>query len=109
MRLFEARRLLTFSALRMGAYSRWTLIQGWALIRINTVKIFNKQLLCLSFLSYCSFTKHDRETTASLLRNTSANFIEFLVSLLSGSVLMGASRYEAKEGCFQIVMFNDVH
>ena len=22
---------------------------------------------------------------------------------------MGASRYEAKEGCFQIVMFNDVH
>ena len=30
-RLFEAGRLLTFSAFRMGAYSRW------ALIRINTV------------------------------------------------------------------------
>ena len=30
-RLFEAGRLLTFSAFRMGAYSRWTLI------RINTV------------------------------------------------------------------------
>ena len=30
-RLFEAVRLLTFSAFRMGAYSRW------ALIRINTV------------------------------------------------------------------------
>ena len=30
-------RLLTFSAFRMGAYSRWALIQGWALIRINTV------------------------------------------------------------------------
>ena len=30
-------RLLTFSAFRMGAYSRWTLIRGWALIRINTV------------------------------------------------------------------------
>ena len=29
--------LLTFSAVRMGIYSRWTLIQGWALIRINTV------------------------------------------------------------------------
>ena len=34
-------------------------------------------------------------------------FIEFLVSLLSGSVFMGTSRYEAKVGCFQIVMFND--
>ena len=31
-------RLLTFSAFRMGAYSRWALIRGWAPIRINTVK-----------------------------------------------------------------------
>ena len=30
-------RLLTFSALRMGGYSRWALIRGWALNRINTV------------------------------------------------------------------------
>jgi len=30
-------RLLTFSAFRMGAYSRWALIRGWGLIRINTV------------------------------------------------------------------------
>ena len=36
-RLFEAARLLTFSAFRMGAYSRWALIRGWALIRINTL------------------------------------------------------------------------
>ena len=36
-RLFEAGHLLTFSAFRMGAYSRWALIRGWALIRINTV------------------------------------------------------------------------
>ena len=36
-RLFEAGRLLTYSAFRMGAYSRWALIRGWALIRINTV------------------------------------------------------------------------
>ena len=36
-RLFEAGCLLTFSACRMGAYSRWALIRGWALIRINTV------------------------------------------------------------------------
>ena len=39
-RLFEAGRLLTFSAFRMGAYSRWALIRGWALIRINTVGSF---------------------------------------------------------------------
>ena len=36
-RLFEVGRLLTFSAFRTGAYSRWALIRGWALIRINTV------------------------------------------------------------------------
>ena len=36
-RLFEAGRLLTFSAFRMGAYSRWALIRGWTLIRINAV------------------------------------------------------------------------
>ena len=30
-------RQLTFSAFRMGAYSRWAPIRGWALIRINTV------------------------------------------------------------------------
>ena len=38
-RLFEAVRLSTFSAFRMGAYSRWALTRGWALIRINTVYI----------------------------------------------------------------------
>ena len=36
-RVFEAGRLLTFSAFRMGAYSRWALICSWVLIRINTV------------------------------------------------------------------------
>ena len=30
-------RLLTFSAFWMGAYSKWALIRGWALFRINTV------------------------------------------------------------------------
>ena len=29
---FEAGRLLTFSAFSVGAYSRWALIRGWALI-----------------------------------------------------------------------------
>ena len=36
-RLFVAGCLLAFSAFRMGAYSRWALIRGWALSRINTV------------------------------------------------------------------------
>ena len=36
-RLFEAGRLLNFSAFRMGAYSRWALIRGWTLIRINAL------------------------------------------------------------------------
>ena len=36
-RLLEVGRLLTFSTFRVGAYSRWALIQGWALKRINTV------------------------------------------------------------------------
>ena len=44
--LFEAGRLLTFSAFRMGAYSRWALIRGWALIRINTVFLFFLPLFC---------------------------------------------------------------
>ena len=46
--LFEAGRLLTFSAFRMGAYSRWALIRGWALIRINTVHSLWLQSICPS-------------------------------------------------------------
>ena len=37
--LFEAGLLLTVSASRMGAYLRWALIRGWALIQINTVRM----------------------------------------------------------------------
>ena len=36
-RFFGTGRLLPFSAIRMGAYSRWALIRGSALIWINTV------------------------------------------------------------------------
>ena len=39
--LFEAGCLLTFSAFRMDAYSRWALIRGWALIRINRVYYYS--------------------------------------------------------------------
>ena len=47
---FEAGRLLTSSAFGMGAYSRWALIRGWALIRINTV--FKAKIRFPSFLAY---------------------------------------------------------
>ena len=50
VRLFEAGRLLTFSAFRMGAYSRWALIRGWALIRINMVSTFPLQWRLLHVL-----------------------------------------------------------
>ena len=38
-------RLLNFWTLRMGAYSRWAIIRGWALIRINTVFPFSESEL----------------------------------------------------------------
>ena len=50
-RLFEAGRLLTFPAFRMGAYSRWALIRGWAPIRINTV-CWKKRSREMFFLPY---------------------------------------------------------
>ena len=43
--LFEAGCSLTFSAFRMGAYSRWTLLRGWVLFRKNTVITFFISLL----------------------------------------------------------------
>ena len=36
-RVFEVGHLLTSSAFRMGAYLKWALIRGWAIIQINTV------------------------------------------------------------------------
>ena len=54
-RLFEARRLLTFSAFSMGAYSRRALIRGWVLIRINMVNSFNKSSSEISIKSLVIF------------------------------------------------------
>ena len=42
--LFEAGCFLTFSAFRMGAYSRRAIIRGWRLMRINTVSPRRYQL-----------------------------------------------------------------
>ena len=47
--------LLTFSAFRMGTYSRWVLNRGWALIRINTVCIkMGGKTMCLQLVNESS-------------------------------------------------------
>ena len=67
-RLFEAGRLLTFSAFRMGAYSRWALIRGWALIRINTVFTTYLQFLLLRKLNVSLVsTRSAKKNTLPLL------------------------------------------
>ena len=77
--LFEAGRLLTFSAFRMGAYSRWALIRGWVLIRINTVLYSDK---CKEHrISFVKDEPHfaptgnepERVTSAKLLGLTTVN------------------------------------
>ena len=40
--------LLTFSAFRIGAYSRWVLIRGWALIRINPDRVLRSIALLIT-------------------------------------------------------------
>ena len=47
--IFEDGRSLPFSAFSVGAFSRWLLIQGWALIRINVVNNWACSLMfCLT-------------------------------------------------------------
>ena len=49
--LFEAGRLLTFSAFRMGAYLRWVLIRGWTPIRIKYSNLEGLEFLLSKFLA----------------------------------------------------------
>ena len=43
----------------MGAYSRWALIRGWALIRINTVATTREKLVdLLSQMQLCNDLHH---------------------------------------------------
>ena len=51
-RLFEAGSLLYFYDFGMGAYSRWALIRGWALIRIITLSL----VICVSWVRETHFT-----------------------------------------------------
>ena len=77
-RLFEAGRLLTFSAFRMGAYSRWALIRGWALIRINTVlcNIFLVARANVSILMLVSLCKDLKMGETGLRANCLPNLLE---------------------------------
>ena len=40
---------------RLGAYSKWVLIGGWALIRINTVISTDKEIILEKFFLNFSF------------------------------------------------------
>ena len=51
--LFEGGRLFNFWTSRVGAYSRWALIRGWALNRINTVLAFVKVTSLVSIYDHC--------------------------------------------------------
>ena len=65
-RLFEAGRLLTFSALKMGAYSRWAVIRGWALSTINTVFIS----LAVPFKSLRCCLRSDKLVNCHMFENS---------------------------------------
>ena len=64
------RRLLTFSALRMGAYSRWAVIRGWALITINTVFIS----LAVPFKSLRCCLRSDKLLNCHMFENSIESF-----------------------------------
>ena len=65
-RLFEAGRSSTFSLFRMGAYSRWALIRGWTLIRINTVFYFSYNVSTLGVSTVaCNATPTKLHPTAA--------------------------------------------
>ena len=62
--------LITFSAFRMGAYSRWALIRGWALNRIHTVSVSRD-------LSHPFLTFYFNPNLHHFINNT-CNLIHFL-------------------------------
>ena len=61
-RLFEAGRFLTFSAFRMGAYSRWALFRSWALIRINTVCVVYTKVPSTRILTFSKSHFNERDS-----------------------------------------------
>ena len=83
-RLFEAGRLLTFSSFRMGAYSRWALIRGWARIQINTV--------CLRVLKEGNQRRFDSYSVRnSILITSHSDFRDCRVHTFSDSLSRNSS------------------
>ena len=58
-------RLLNFWTLRVGAYSRWALIRGWALIKFS---VFSASVVCL----FCNKTINGNDKTR---RSNKARFL----------------------------------
>ena len=80
-RLFEVGRLLTFSAFKMGAYSRWARIRRWALIRINTVNSNNPQQLPTLQPCFVINTSSPGSTSPELLACKTRTFYHHLHQL----------------------------
>ena len=63
-------RLLTLSTFRVGAYSRWALIRGWGLKRINTVFSFSIErpsvLAEMKFNDFCFLVSCEMRETRLL-------------------------------------------
>ena len=75
-RLFEAGRWLALSGFRMGAYSRWALIRGWAIILINTV-IRSIQKLWLLYIN-----AEENDEAGSISWRENVHFTLYLKSTL---------------------------
>ena len=81
IRLTALGRLLTFWILRVGAYSRWTLIRGWALIKFSP---FSTSVVCI----FCNKTVNGDNKTrrcrkARFLQNTLKKTLSSAKSLIS--------------------------
>ena len=95
-------RLLNFWTLRVGAYSRWALIRGWALIKFSP---FSRSVTCI----FCNKTVNGNDKTrrfnkARFLQNTlkitpsSGKCVISTYSFLRGGRYKGVGAYFSLSG-----------
>ena len=95
-------RLLNFWTLRVGAYSRWVLIRGWALIKFSP---FSRSVICI----FCNKTVNGNNKTrrcnkARFLQNTlkktpsSGKSVISIYSFLGGGRCKGVCAYFSLSG-----------
>ena len=72
-------RLLTFSTFRVGAYSRWALIRGWALkAGIHLKAVYTPPKIGLTEISRSRFKQYKNPTFITQI-NVLGCFVNFLV------------------------------